>query len=118
MKLTKKFIRGSLQEYGQRVEVPDDGFTKVDAFIESDVRPEPSLMPSYYRTTYGLTFHQAATHRAQEANAVKDNVASAIHDALYGGIIAKLHRLEYDLEFSSKDEIRDRLKKIVDYIES
>ena len=117
MKLTREFIRGALSEYGQRVEVPDDGFTKVDAFIESDVKPE-QIMPGYYRTTYGLTFYQAATHRAQEGEAVKDNVARTIHDALYGGILSKLRRLEYDLEFSSKDEIRDMLKKLVDYIEA
>ena len=115
MKFTKKAIREMISKQGQSQLLPDDGFHQLSAGIKSNVSED--VRPNYYRSRFCLFFEQLVVHRPQEAEAVKDNVATSIHNALYREIIVSLQSIKHESRYATREEICSMLDKLTKRIE-
>jgi hypothetical protein len=117
MKFSKEKLRELVDTYGQRQLVPDDGFHTLKVGMVNDLKQDEHLV-SYYRSKYCLFFEQVVTHRAQEGEAVKDNVATSIHNLLYREIIVNLHQIKHECRTATREEVIDMLTRLIDRLES
>ena len=115
MKFTKKAIREMVSTYGRPEILPDDGFHQLSAGIESSITE--GSMPHYHRSKYCLFFEQLVVHRPQEAEAVKDNVATSIHNALYREIVVSLQSIKHESKYATREEIQNMLDKLIKRVE-
>jgi hypothetical protein len=119
MKLSLENIRKMVSVQGRPMMKADDGFHTLSYGMHNDVSEDPNMgdLNLYHLSRFRLIFEQLVTHRPQEGEAVKANVARTIHNALYRDIIVKLQRLRHEAEFAPRDEVLDALSRIIDYIE-
>ena len=116
MKFSKNTIRDMVSVYGKPQFMPCDDFNALSVRMENVIR-EDTPQDCYYRSKYSLIYEQLVTHRMQETEAVKDNVAKSIHDSLYRDIIVNLSQIRHESHRADRDEIVQMLTKLIDRLE-